>query len=114
MEQRRGRRGRTLPSTPAQVSCRWWRKDYEAPVDADTDNDYKVTVKATDADDNAAMASITVSVTDVAETATLAVTGLADTTVAENAAFTSWTPGLTGTPIGAVTWTAEGTDAGGL
>ena len=52
--------------------------------DADSGNDYEVTVKATDADGNAAMASITVSVTDVAETATLAVTGLADTTVAEN------------------------------
>ena len=87
-------------------------RDYEAPVDADSGNDYEVTVKATDADGNAAMVSITVSVTDVAETATLAVTGLADTTVAENVAFTSWTPGITGTPIGAVTWSKEGTDAG--
>ena len=87
-------------------------RDFESPEDADSGNDYEVTVKVTDADGNAAMASITVSVTDVAETATLAVTGLADTTVAENVAFTSWTPGITGTPIGAVTWSKEGTDAG--
>ena len=87
-------------------------KNYEDPEDADTDNDYEVTVKVTDADGNTTSEAITVSVTDVPETATLAITGLADTTVAENVAFTSWTPGLTGTPIGAVTWTKEGTDEG--
>ena len=42
---------------------------------------------------------------------TLAITGLADTTVAENVAFTSWTPGITGTPIGDVTWSFSGADS---
>ena len=87
-------------------------RDYENPADADTDNAYEVTVKATDADANTATMDITVTVTDAVETATLAITGLANATVAENTAWTSPAPTLTGTPVGAVTWTLEGTDAG--
>ena len=87
-------------------------RDYENPEDADTDNAYEVTVKATDADANTATVAITVMVTDVVETATLAIGGLANATVAENTAWTSSAPTLTGSPVGAVTWTLEGTDAG--
>ena len=42
-------------------------RDYEHPVDGNTDNDYEVTVKATDADGNTATQAITVTVTDVDE-----------------------------------------------
>ena len=86
-------------------------RDYEAPADANTDNGYEVTVKATDADDNSALVSITVTVTDEVETATLAITGLADVSVPENMPWTSPAPTLTGGPIGEVTWSVEGTDA---
>ena len=85
-------------------------RDYENPADADTNNVYAVTVKATDSDGNSATHAFTVTVNDVVETATLAITGLANATVNENAAFTSATPGVSGA-IGAVTWTLEGTDA---
>ena len=86
-------------------------RNYEDPADANTDNIYAVTVKATDKDANTATASFTVTVTDVRETVTLAITGLSNRSVAENAAFTSPTPTLSGTPIGSVAWSKEGTDA---
>ena len=86
-------------------------RDYESPADENTDNAYEVTVKATDSDDNTATMAIEVAVTDVQESATLSITGLADTTVAENLAFTSWTPALTGTPVGLVTWGMAGADS---
>ncbi len=41
----------------------------------------------------------------------LTITNLASSSVAENAAYTSATPSLTGTPIGAVTYTLGGADA---
>ena len=85
-------------------------RDFESPVDDDTDNIYEVTVRVTDADDNTATKAITVTVTDVRETATLTITGLSNATVAENTPWTSAQPTLTGTPIGDVTWTKEGTD----
>ena len=87
-------------------------RDHESPVDANTDNAYEVTVRATDADENTATRAIAVTVTDALETATLGVTGLSSRNVAENAEFTSARPTLTGTPIGTVTWTIEGADAG--
>ena len=43
-------------------------RDFENPVDADTDNAYQVRVIATDADGNGNSVSITVTVTDVLET----------------------------------------------
>ena len=74
-------------------------RDYEAPADANTDNAYEVTEKATDADGNSAMVSIKVTVTDVQEQAALSITGLADASVEENEPWTSPAPTLTGTPI---------------
>ena len=85
-------------------------RDFESPVDDDTDNIYEVTVRVTDADDNTTTKAITVTVTDVRESATLTITGLSNATVAENTPWTSVQPTLTGTPIGDVTWTKEGTD----
>lgn len=45
-------------------------KDFETPDDADTDNAYVVTVRATDGSSNTTDQTITVTVTDVARTAT--------------------------------------------
>ena len=71
-------------------------------------------MKATDAVNNEATVAITVTVTNVNEAATLTISDLAAATVAENTAYTSPQPALTtgDTPIGAVTWTLEGVDAG--
>ena len=99
----------TIDSSTGQLSM--GAQDFEEPADADTDNDYEVTVKVEDADGNTATVAITVTVTDVQETVDLSITGLADDSVAENQAWTSPEPSLTGTPIGAVTWTKEGADA---
>ena len=71
-----------------------------------------MTVRATDDDRNTVAAPFTVTVQDVVEAATLVVTGLGNTVVAENRSFASPRPGLTGTPIGAVTWSHEGVDNG--
>ena len=86
-------------------------RNFESPVDDDADNDYEVTVRVTDDDNNTAAVSFTVTVTNALETATLGITGLSNRNVAENTAFTSAAPTLTGTPIGSVRWTVEGTDA---
>ena len=88
-------------------------RDYEDPQDADADNVYAVTVRATDADGNDAEVSFTVTVADLVEVADFTVTGLSNVTVNENVAWASATPATTGDdPIGAVTWTLEGDDAG--
>lgn len=42
-------------------------RDFEAPADADTDNDYVVTVRATDAALNDTDQTVTITVTDVVE-----------------------------------------------
>ena len=86
-------------------------RDYENPADQNTDNMYEVTVRGTDADDNTAIVAITVTVTDIQEQATLTISDLEDDSVPENQAWTSEEPSVTGTPIGDVTWTKEGTDA---
>ena len=88
-------------------------RDYESPADANTDNIYEVTLVATDDDGNTDSEAFTVTVTDQVEAAVFTIDAIADTTVAENAAFTSVAPSLSGaTPIGNVTYTLSGTDAG--
>ena len=86
-------------------------RNFEDPDDANTDNVYAVTVKATDEDANTATKAITVRVTDVQEVATITVSGLSSASTAENVAWTSSTPSATGA-IGEVTWSKSGTDAG--
>ncbi len=88
-------------------------RDYEAAADSNGDNIYDVTLVATDDDGNSASAAFTVTVTDVVETASFTIDAIADTTVAENAAFTSGAPNLSGAaPIGTVSYSLGGTDAG--
>ena len=86
-------------------------RDFETPADAGANNVYNVTLVVTDADANTASAPFTVTVTDVIETATLTLTKGNDT-VAENSAYTARLPTLGGTPIGTVTYSLSGTDAG--
>ncbi len=86
-------------------------RDHEAPEDADTGNDYEVTVIAEDLDGNSASASFTVTVADELESATLSITGLdAIYSIDENDEFNSPVPAVTNA-IGAVTWSLEGPDA---
>ena len=80
-------------------------------LDHETKESYEVVVTATDPYGLSDSITLTISVTDVQETSVLAITGLSNQTVAENVAFRSPTPTLTGTPIGDVTWTLEGSDA---
>ena len=98
-----------INSTTGQVSM--VPRNYEMPVDENTDNVYEAEVKVTDDDDNTATAGFTVTVNDVQETATPVISGVAATAeVNENVGFTSGTPSVSG-HIGGATWSLEGDDA---
>ena len=87
-------------------------RDWEDPEDADGNNVYQVTVRATDAEGRTATKSIAVTVQDVLEDRDFTISGLADASVAENQVWTSPTPGVAGDePIWPVTWTIGGADA---
>ncbi|WP_089665701.1 gliding motility-associated C-terminal domain-containing protein [Gramella sp. MAR_2010_147] len=87
-------------------------RDFEAPVDADTDNVYEVTITATDSDGNTDSESWSVSVTDQTEAADFTIDAIGDATVNENSAYTGPTPSLSGdAPVGSVTYTITGADA---
>ena len=83
-------------------------RDFESPEDADRDNDYHVTVHATDGDGHTVQASAVIQVIK-APPQWLAVTGVGAARVDERAAWTSATPSV-GDPTGTVTWTREGPD----
>ena len=87
-------------------------RNYESPADSDTDNTYALTITVTDADNNSDSEAWVVTVADVTESASFTINAIADVTINENAAYTSVTPALSGTPIGSVTYTISGTDAG--
>ena len=87
-------------------------RNYESPADSDTDNTYALTITVTDADNNSDSEAWVVTVADVTETVSFTINAIADVTINENAAYTSVTPALSGTPIGSVTYTISGTDAG--
>ena len=86
-------------------------RDFENAADSDTNNTYAYTLKATDADGNTATDAVIVTVTNVTESASLTLSVTADSNLAENVAYAATAPTLTGTAIGAVTYTLEGTDA---
>ena len=85
------------------------QKDFENPVDSNTDNDYEVTVSATDSDGNSASKDVTVRVTK-GPPQWLTISGLASANVEENSAWTSGTPAAAGAG-GGVIWTKVGPDA---
>ncbi|WP_188619031.1 Ig-like domain-containing protein, partial [Christiangramia forsetii] len=87
-------------------------RDFENPVDVNTDNSYEVTITATDSDGNTDSESWSVSVTDITETADFTINTINNATIDENSKYTSVTPGLAGdAPIGSVTYTISGADA---
>ena len=81
-----------------------------APRDADTNNEYKVTVEA---DDGTYMDTleVTVTVTDVDEVPTMISAGPSNTDYAENDTRVVATYTVTGTNAALVTWDLEGTDS---
>ena len=85
--------------------------NYEAPRDADTNNEYKVTVQA---DDGTYMdtLNVTVTVTDVDEGPTKISAGPSDTDYAENDTRVVATYMVTGSNAALVTWSLEGADGG--
>ncbi len=88
-------------------------QDYENPKDANTNNVYEVSITATDSDGNEATTSWTVTITDEKELSSFTLKTIENVNVAENVAYTSVTPEIaTGTPIGSVTYSLGGNDAG--
>ena len=83
--------------------------DFEAPADADRDNEYMVTVKA-EAGGEEETVGITINVTDVDELGTLA--GDTSVTYAEDRTDAVGTYEVRGGDGSAVTWSLEGADAG--
>ena len=86
-------------------------RDFESPVDVDGNNVYALTITVTDSNSNTASQSWTVSIQDVVEVSPISITLISDASVNENSAYTSVTPAITGTPIGAVSYSLGGTDA---
>ena len=86
-------------------------RDFENPVDADTNNIYELTLTAS-ADGKSATQSWTVSITDVIEVATFTIPVIADVNIAENTAYANSAIILAGdTPIGNVIYSLSGVDA---
>ncbi len=87
-------------------------KDFENPVDSDTDNRYEVTITATDEDENSASQSWNVNVENVIELVTFTIDDIDDVDIDENTDYTSVTPSLSGdAPIGTVSYSLSGPDA---
>ena len=84
--------------------------DYEAPADADSDNTYMVTVKAS-AGGEMKMVDVTVMVTDVDELGELTPDMDSPISHPENSMDTVATYTVTGTMADMATWTLEGEDA---
>ena len=82
--------------------------DYESPADSNRDNEYLVTVQATDQDSLKGMLSVTVTVDGVNEPPT--VTGIEHTTFAENAVRSVATYRATDPERDTIAWTVSGTD----
>ena len=87
-------------------------RNFEIPVDADTNNVYALTITATDTGSNTASQSWAVTVQDLIEIAVFSIDAISDTNVSENSIYTGVTPAITGTPIGAVAYSLGGADAG--
>ncbi len=87
-------------------------RDYESPIDANTDNVYEVSITATDDDSNTASMSWTVTIDDVTESSSFSIDLISSVNINENVAYTSVTPNITGTPIGNVVYSLGGNDAG--
>ena len=86
-------------------------RNYESPVDSNTNNTYALTITVTDADGNSDAEDWVVTVVDVTESVSLSINPISNATVNENTAYTSVTPSISGTPIGSISYAISGTDA---
>ena len=85
--------------------------DYERPADANRDNVYEVTIRASDGRYTGTLEDVqTVTVTDVNEPPTITTTSRTAFSQAENRTSTLYTFRATDPERGAVTWTPTGTD----
>jgi CshA-type fibril repeat protein len=78
-------------------------RNFESPADANGDNIYELTIKATDSANDTDTEDWTVTVLDIAEMATFTINSIANVTMNENSAYTSVVPAINGTPIGGTT-----------
>ncbi|MCV6628968.1 MAG: gliding motility-associated C-terminal domain-containing protein, partial [Flavobacteriaceae bacterium] len=86
-------------------------KDFEAPSDSNGDNVYEVGVFVVDTAGNSDTLTWTVTVTNVNETANFSIQTIADVSIMENTVYQSVTPTITGTPLGTVTFSMQGSDS---
>ena len=91
--------------------------DFENPVDSDQDNEYELTVEASDGNGNSDKVAFTITVSDINEGPTIRLEGTATTTVPENTAdtrvladYTATDPENTG--AGIFRWSTTGRDGG--
>ena len=83
-------------------------RDFENPVDNDTNNTYSLTITATDTDSNSDTEDWVVTVVNLGE---FSITGIDDIAIEEGTVYTSITPNLTGTPVTPMIYTISGNDA---
>ena len=91
--------------------------DFESPADSDQDNEYELTVVATDDEGNTDRVDFTISVTDIDEGPQIRLEGAATTTVPENTADTQVLARYTATDpenpnAGIFQWSTSGRDGG--
>ena len=91
--------------------------DFESPADANRDNEYELTVMATDDESNSDRVDFTIAVTDINEGPQVSLEGAVTTTVPENTAdtqvlarFTATDPENPNAPI--FQWSTSGRDGG--
>ena len=84
-------------------------RNFESPADANADNQYEVTARATDANGNSAAAEVVVTVTDAAESKRVRVMDATSVKIPDGYDY-SERPYLSGA-VGASTWSKTGADA---
>jgi hypothetical protein len=85
-------------------------KDFENPIDANTDNIYEITIIATDDDGNTAFTTREIVVINSIELTTFRLSAIDDLILPENTAYTGEAPVITGDFIGEMTYSL-GNDA---
>lgn len=84
-------------------------QDYEAPLDIDRDNTYRLNLRGVDSDGNSAVLTLGLTISDVIEFSSLAITGLGSFSVFESRPFSAAAL-PSGLPIGSLEWSLDGPD----
>ncbi len=98
----------TIDTTTGQVQM--VARDFEAPVDLNTDNKYEITLTAKDQDNNEENESFTVTVVDMIEVVALSIDGVANSSIDENNDTYQAIPNVVGGYIGSLTFSLDGKD----